>query len=181
MVNFLYNLAHVVLPSVAVLYMGYRYGWDARAVGFVLAAVGLCAMIVQSGLVGWSVAKIGERNTLLVGLVCGAAGFANYGLADNGYWFLAGIPLMSLWGLAGSALQSQMSRRVSAYEQGQLQGANASLQGIANLIGPFLFTLTFAYAIDPLNAVHIPGMPFLLAGVLLLIAFWLAWSVTRAR
>jgi DHA1 family tetracycline resistance protein-like MFS transporter len=181
MVNFLYNLAHVVLPSVAVLYMGYRYGWDARVVGFVLAGVGLCAMVVQAGLVGWSVARIGERRTLLVGLVFGAAGFALYGLAESGAAFLAGIPLMSLWGLAGSALQGLMSRRVSEYEQGQLQGANSSLQGIANLVGPFLFTLTFAYSIDQTHAIHIPGTPFLLAALLLAIALWLAWSVTRAR
>src|SRR5579871_3145476 len=181
MVNFLYNLAHVVLPSVAVIYMGYRYGWDARAVGFVLAFVGLCAMVVQAGLVGWSVAKIGERKTLLLGLMFGAAGFSLYGLASTGEFFLAGVPLMSLWGLAGSALQSLMTRRVNEFEQGQLQGANASLQGIANLAGPFLFTLTFAYSINPAHPVHIPGAPFLLAALLRALSLWLAWSVTRER
>jgi DHA1 family tetracycline resistance protein-like MFS transporter len=40
-----------------------------------------------------------------------------------------------------------MSRRVSASEQGQLQGANASIMGIANLFGPGLFTQIFALAI----------------------------------
>ena len=39
--NFLMNLAHGVLPSVAVLYLGYRYGWGPSAVGFTLAAVGV--------------------------------------------------------------------------------------------------------------------------------------------
>ena len=42
-----------------------------------------------------------------------------------------------------------MSRRVSATEQGQLQGANASLVGIANMIGPAIFTTTYARAISP--------------------------------
>src|SRR5262249_34853079 len=37
-VNFLRNLAHVVLPSTFVLYTIHRYGWDARAVGISLAA-----------------------------------------------------------------------------------------------------------------------------------------------
>ena len=40
-----------------------------------------------------------------------------------------------------------MSARVAASEQGRLQGANGSISGIANLIGPGLFALTFAYAI----------------------------------
>jgi hypothetical protein len=38
--NFFAQLAHVVLPSVTVLYAGYRYGWDETAVGFMLAGVG---------------------------------------------------------------------------------------------------------------------------------------------
>ncbi len=37
-----------------------------------------------------------------------------------------------------------MSRHVGASEQGQLQGANASLMGIASLIGPAIFTQSFA-------------------------------------
>src|SRR6202011_2103343 len=67
-VNFLDNLAHASLPSISVLYMQYRYGWDERAVGFTMAAVGLCAMIVQGGLIGRTVQRFGERTTLIVGL-----------------------------------------------------------------------------------------------------------------
>ncbi len=39
---FLMQLAHVVLPSVTVLYMSYRYGWSELQVGLVLAGVGVC-------------------------------------------------------------------------------------------------------------------------------------------
>ena len=42
-----------------------------------------------------------------------------------------------------------MSRRVGADEQGQLQGANASVSGIASMIGPGIFSLSFAWAIKP--------------------------------
>jgi DHA1 family tetracycline resistance protein-like MFS transporter len=72
-----------------------------------------------------------------------------------------------------------MSRHVGADEQGQLQGANASIQGIANMLGPGLFSLTFAYAIRPELGVQLPGAPFLLAALLLLIAAVIAWRVTR--
>src|SRR3954468_14652053 len=60
-VNFLDAVAHAVLPSMGVLYMLYRYGWDERAVGFVLAGVGACSMIVQGGLIGPVVKRFGER------------------------------------------------------------------------------------------------------------------------
>ncbi len=179
--NFLGNFAHVVLPSVTVLYMGYRYGWSETTIGFTLAMVGVCSMIVQGGLVGPIVAKIGERSALLIGLLFGALGFAIYGLANTGTWFLVGMPLMAIWGIANPAAQGLMSRRVSETEQGQLQGANASVQGIANLVGPVIFTQSFAYSIDPAHGVHIPGVPFLISAAALVIAAAIVWRVTRAR
>ena len=47
------------------------------------------------------------------------------------------------------------------------------------MIGPGLFSLTFAYAIRPELGVQFPGAPFLLAALLLLIAAVIAWRVTR--
>ncbi|HQR15019.1 MAG TPA: TCR/Tet family MFS transporter [Nitrospira sp.] len=179
--NFLMNLAHGVLPSVAVLYLGYRYGWGPSAVGFTLAAVGICAMIVQGTLVRPITAKLGERRTLLTGLLCGATGFAIYGLAPTPFVYCLGIPVMAFWGLAGPSAQGFMTRRVSASEQGQLQGAIASLTGIAGLIGPTLFTQTFALFIGPHADWNLPGAPYLLSTGLLLVSAGTAWRVTRAR
>ena len=179
--NFLMNLAHGVLPSVAVLYLGYRYGWGPSAVGFTLAAVGICAMIVQGTLVRPITAKLGERRTLLTGLLCGATGFAIYRLAPTPCVYCLGIPVMAFWGLAGPSAQGFMTRRVSASEQGQLQGAIASLTGIAGLIGPTLFTQTFALFIGPHADWNLPGAPYLLSTGLLLVSAGTAWRVTRAR
>ena len=135
-VAFLYHLAHVVLPAVAVLYTSYRYGWDSKTMGLTLAAVGVASGIVQAGLIQPAIRALGERATLLVGLLCGAAGFAIYGLATTGTGFWAGIPVMALWGLGGAAAMGIMSRLVSGSEQGQLQGANSSLMALAGLFGP---------------------------------------------
>lgn len=175
----LYQLAHTALPNVAVLYCTYRYGWDTQMVGLSLAAVGIASGVVQAGLVQRFIGWIGERRTLLFGLACGAAGFATYGLAPTGAWFFAGIPLMGLWGLGGASSQALMSRLVGPEAQGQLQGANSSIMGLAGLVGPALFTLAFAAAIRPDSGLHLPGMPFLLAAALMLAATTLAWWVTR--
>ena len=114
------------------------------------------------------------------GLIFGAAGFAIYGAATTGLVFLVGVPVMALWGFAGPAAQGLMTRRVGPSEQGRLQGANASIQGIANLVGPGLFAFTFAYVIGTGRDWHLPGAPFLLAALLLAAACVLAWRVTRA-
>jgi MFS transporter, DHA1 family, tetracycline resistance protein len=178
-VAFLYHLAHVVLPSVTVLYTSYRYGWDNATMGLTLAAVGVASGVVQGFLIRPTVDRFGERTALIVGLLFGAVGFAIYGVATTSAGFWAGIPVMALWGLAGAASMGIMSRLVSASEQGQLQGANSSLMALAGLFGPGLFTQAFARSIAPGEGWHLPGAPFLLAAAMLLAAMGLAWWVTR--
>ena len=180
MVNFITQLAHVVLPSTFVLYATYRYGWDTRTVGLTLAIVGVCAMVVQGGAVGWIVRSLGERGALLLGLCSGTLGFLIFGLAPTGMLSWLGIPAMALWGVSGAAIQALMTRLVPADRQGQLQGATSSVQSMAQLAGPFLFTLTFAYFIGATAPVHLPGAPFLLASMLLVVALAIALRTIRA-
>jgi DHA1 family tetracycline resistance protein-like MFS transporter len=178
-VYFLYLLAHQVLPSVFVLYTGYRYGWGERTVGLTLAAVGVCNMTVQGILIKPIVARYRERRALLAGLLCGTAGFLAFALSPSGVGIWASIPIFTLMGLFGPSSQSLMSRSVDPTEQGRLQGATSGIMGITGMMGPGLFTLTFAYFIGTGSALKLPGAPFLLAGLLLLTAFSLAWRVTR--
>jgi DHA1 family tetracycline resistance protein-like MFS transporter len=173
-VHFIAQLAHVVLPSTFVLYATYRYGWDSKTVGLTLAMVGICAMAVQGAAIGPMVRRFGERRALLFGLGSGAAGFLIFGAAPSGPLFWIGIPVMALWGVAGAATQALMTRLVTPEQQGQLQGATASVQSVSQLLGPFLFTLTFAYFIGAQAPVMLPGAPFLLAAVLLLLALLIA-------
>jgi DHA1 family tetracycline resistance protein-like MFS transporter len=178
-VAFFGYLAHTVLPNVSVLYMGYRYGWGTATVGLTLAGVGVAVMIVQGGLIRPVTARLGLRTTLLVGLLSGTIGFSVYGLAPEGWIFCLAIPVMAFWGLAGPAGQALMSRRVSSSEQGQLQGAMASINGLTGLMGPALFTQSFAHFIGPSAAWHLPGMPFLLAALMMLSAAAIAWWATH--
>ena len=172
--NFLAQLAHVVLPSTFVLYATYRYGWDSATVGITLAMVGICAMAVQGAGIGPIVRLFGERLSLLLGLVCGAAGFFIFAVAPTGPLSWIGIPVMSLWGVSGAAMQALMTKRVAPDQQGQLQGATASVQSVSQLVGPFLFTLTFAYFIGEQAPTKLPGAPFFLAAVLVLLALGIA-------
>jgi MFS transporter, DHA1 family, tetracycline resistance protein len=178
MVNTLYFLAHHVLPTTFVLHAGYRFGWDAKMVGYTLAAVGVASIIVQGGLVGRIVKAIGERRALLAGLASGAIALAIYGLAPTGAWFFAGIPFGALMGLFGPAAQALMTREVTEVEQGQLQGANSSVMGLAGLVGPIVFSFVFAWAIGAGASFNVPGAAYLMASGLLLVAFALMWSST---
>ena len=179
-VSFLYNLSHMSLNSTFVLYAAYRYAWDSRTVGLVLAAFGVCSMVVQAGLVRPIVARFGERRVLLAGLFFGIAGFVIFAFAATGRIFCLSVPILSLWGLVPPSAQGLMTRRVSATEQGRLQGALASLAGVAGLIGPGVFTLIFAQGIALGPGWHLPGAPFLLSAGLLALAALLGWRVTSS-
>jgi DHA1 family tetracycline resistance protein-like MFS transporter len=181
LVNFLNFLAFQVLPSIFVIYAGYRYGWDITAVGLALAIVGASTIVVQGLLVRPFIARFGETRALLTGLFFGIASFVAYGLAPNGTLFLAGVLLYAPLGLVNPALQGIMTRMVSPSEQGQLQGANASILGLTGIIGPGLFTVIFAFFIGTQAPFQLPGAPFILSALLMVGALAIAARVTRKR
>jgi DHA1 family tetracycline resistance protein-like MFS transporter len=88
---------------------------------------------------------------------------------------------MALWGVAGAATQALMTHSVAPDQQGQLQGATSSVQSVSQLVGPFLFTLTFSYFIGAQAPLKLPGAPFLLASALLVLALVIAARTLSRR
>jgi len=177
--NVLSQLAHYVLPAVFVLYTGFRYGWGEDRVGYVLALVGVCNVIVQAVLMRRFVARFGEQRCLLAGLLFGGVGFALLGLAPSGPLSLLAIPFLALWGLAGPSSQALITRQVSEHEQGRLQGAITSAVSLTGVFGPAMFASVFAFFIATGAPLGLPGAPFLLAALLLVLATATAWSTLR--
>jgi DHA1 family tetracycline resistance protein-like MFS transporter len=169
-------LAGIVLPSTWVLYVTYRYHWAPGATGFSLAAVGLTSVIVQAVLTGPFVKRFHERAAVLWGLGLGGIGLVLCGLAPTGPWFYAGLPFLSLWGLASGATQAMMSRRVSPSQQGELQGTINSIRGIGALIGPILFTSIFGYGIAAGR--NMPGAAWFAGAAMMAIVFLAAIPLT---
>jgi DHA1 family tetracycline resistance protein-like MFS transporter len=173
-VGFLFNLAQTVLPSIFVLYTTYRYGWTTAFLGVTFLITGVLGVIVQMFLVGPIVARIGERRTLLIGAAIGSLGFAWYGWAQKGWLYLVGTPIFAFSNLTMPGLQGLMTRRVPPHQQGQLQGANQSLMGIASIFGPMVFGLLFAWSLRHEKTLHSPGLAIYLAAGLMVLAFLLA-------
>ena len=179
-INFVARLVHSVFAVVWSLYVAERYDWGPGMIGVSLAVVGASSFVVSAGLVRPTVARLGERRTMLVGLLFGATGFAALGLAPQGWMFLVAIFVLCLWGLATPCMQSFMTRLVGPDQQGRLQGAMTGMTSIAGLIGPAIFAAPFAYASTPAHSAEgLIGLPFYLAGALMLISVFIAWQVTR--
>jgi len=178
-VKFLNDIAFWSFQSAFALYAMYRYHWTPQDIGLTLTFYAALSGAVQIFLVGWVVKHFGERASVVSGLIFGAAGFVAIALSPSGYYLLLFLPIGVLWGLAGPANQSIMTGRVEPTEQGLLQGALASLTGIAGMIGPGLFTTVFALFIGRESALHQPGAPFIAAAVLVTASVIVAFFATR--
>lgn len=178
-VNFLLYFAHHVFSAVFVLYAAYRYGWGPFEVGLLLALVGGLDMVVQGVLTGPVVKRLGDRRTMVLGLVGGTVGIAVMGWAPSGLIFTLAMLPNALWGLAMPTLQSLMTRRVSESEQGQLQGANMSVASIAGVASPLVFGWIYSMSVGPGAVIPHPGAALFLAAVVLLAAAVIGWAVGR--
>jgi len=177
-IQFIGYVAHEVF-NVWALYTIFRYAWREGAIGLSLALVGVCTIIISTWLIRAMVSRFGERRTLYLGQFCGALGMLLGGLAPTGMLFVLAIPIATLWTVSSPAAQGMMSRRVSESEQGELQGAIGSLCSLAWIIGPGIFTFTFAYFIDPAHGWNLPGAPWFLAAFLLFIAMFMATRIPK--
>ena len=177
--SLLYATGHTVFSSTFVLWAGYQLHWDARAVGYALAMVGVLNVVVQGGIVRPLVKRLGERRAIAIGATAGALGFFLYGIATSETLFWVGALVYAPAGLFNPSLLGLISRRVGPSEQGQVQGANSSLTGIAGMVGPALFTTAFSTAIRPGGAIHLPGLPFLLSSALFALAGITALRASR--
>jgi DHA1 family tetracycline resistance protein-like MFS transporter len=178
-INVLYLFAHNVFPSIFVLYVGYRFNWGPLAAAAMLIATGLTQILVQTLLVGRVVKALGERGALLIGLASAMLAFLAYGLAPTPLWFFAGVPAGAMGALIMPGLQSLMSRRVAANEQGRLQGLNSAFMGLTAIFGPMLYLSMLAFAVRHDAQLHQPGIPIVIAAAFCTAALALAIKVAK--
>jgi DHA1 family tetracycline resistance protein-like MFS transporter len=94
-------LAQMILQSCWALHGEGRFGWTPRDIGFSLALVGLASALVQGLLIRAIVPRLGERRTLLVGLLLSITGFVGFGLADEPWMVYALLFPFALGGISG--------------------------------------------------------------------------------
>jgi DHA1 family tetracycline resistance protein-like MFS transporter len=178
-INILWLFAHNVFPSIFVLYVGYRFNWGPFMAATMLIATGISSILVQTLLVGRVVKAVGERGALLIGLGGAIVAFLFYALSSRPVWFFVGIPIGSLSALIMPGLQSLMSRRVAATDQGRLQGVNSAFMGLTAILGPLLYLSTLEFAVRTDARLHQPGLPVLIAAFFGLAALILALRVAK--
>lgn len=165
---FLYEFAFIVYPAVWAFFAKERFGWTPGIVGASLAAFGVGVAIVQGGLIRVVLRRLGERGTILYGIVFNLMAFAVLAVIEDGRLALAFIPVTALGAVVTPALMARMSKLARDDQQGELQGVIASAKSMAAIFAPFAMTQTFAAFADPAG-VYAPGAPFVLSAMLMVL------------
>ena len=145
----------------------YKFGWSEKIVGLSLGFVGIMAALVQGYLIRFIQPKLGNERTIVYGLALYAVGLILFAFASESWMMFAFLVPYGLGGIAGPALQSVISSQVPKNEQGELQGALASLISFTAIIGPPLMTNTFYYFTHDSAPFKFPGAPFFLGFILM--------------
>lgn len=165
---FLYEFAFVVYPSIWAYFTKAKFGWSPSMIGYSLALFGIAIAIVQGGLIKVVLARLGERGTILYGIIVNGFVFVFLSLVWNGWVALAFTPVTALGAVVTPVLQSRMSRIAADNQQGELQGVISSTRSLAAIFSPLLMTQIFWLA-TPAQGPTLPGAPFLLSAVLMVV------------
>jgi DHA1 family tetracycline resistance protein-like MFS transporter len=131
-------LAQTMLQTTWVLYTTFRFDWTTTQNGVALFCVGIAAVTVQAGLLGFFMRYFGEVRLALLGLTSGAITYLLYGLATQG-WMMYVLILCNLLSFAaGPALQGIISKATPATEQGELMGSLQAINSVGVVLMPLL-------------------------------------------
>jgi DHA1 family tetracycline resistance protein-like MFS transporter len=166
----IFFFAHTVYPATWSVHGEIRYDWSPKEIGLSLGLVGLGAAVVQAGLIGIVLKRLGAVRTTLYGIAINAIALVLYGFAGAGWVVYLIIPLGALGGVASPTLNSLMSSVTPRNAQGELQGASASLNSFAMIFGPLIMSGALFYFTEEGTPFRFPGAAFLLAGVLTALA-----------
>lgn len=167
--------AQTMLQSTWVLYTHFRFNWGPRDNGIALFCVGLSAAVVQAGMLGWLIKRLGEVRLALLGLTSGAITYLLYGLATQG-WMMYALILGNLLAFAvGPALQAIVSKATDPREQGSLMGALQSVTSLGIVIMPMLGATILGQVSHLATDDWRIGTTFFVCAVMQVAALMIAW------
>lgn len=168
-VYFLYSVAIYVYPAIWSYFTEERFNWSPQTIGLSLALFGVTMAVVQGGLLRYVVRKFGERNAVIYGQFFDFFAFGLLAFVTSGTLALILTPIAALGAVVTPALQAIMSKSVADNQQGELQGVMTAVHALSMVISPLLMASAFAQFSRDGAPIYLPGAPFLLALVLMLI------------
>ena len=128
-----------IMTTLFALFTEKRFGYDARANGYIFGFIGILTVVVQGGLIGRLVKMFGETTLARIGLLLTAASLALLPLSGNLTFLLlvcAGLSFGT--GFASPPLSGLASQMIDRSWQGRALGVMQSAGSAGRLLGPLL-------------------------------------------
>lgn len=168
--NLLYAILFIVsfafsgLETTFALYIHDLYGFTSKDLGYMFLVMGIIAAIVQGGMIGKMVKRMGDAAVLTLGMILYGIGFFAIPLSGN-FWVLALI--LSLFGAGQGMIRATATAMITqrtTQGQGVTSGAISSMDSLGRILGPLAGGAVYQFTYSG---------PFLLGGVLMvLILLW---------
>ena len=178
-VFFLYEFAFYVYPAVWVYFSKTQFGWNSAMIGLSLASFGISIAVVQGLFIRHIIPKLGERKTIVFGLIFNISVFLVLGFITSAFWAFLLAPVSALGAIVIPAMRGIMANKADDNQQGEVQGIVASTQSLAVIFAPLVLTYVFYASTRPESSFNLPGAPFLFSAAI--VSLSLAIFVTRRK
>jgi len=172
--TFVLTMAFAIMESTFTLFAEHVRGLSATEVGRMFGVAGVVTIIVQGGLIGRLVKKVGEGPLVPVGISILAIGLALLPFAPPFGGMVGVFCLMAIGqGIATPCVQSLVSKGTPEDQQGFVLGTNQSMSALARVVGPSLG-----------GAIYVgwtPATPFWVSSAILAASVGLALMAIRQR
>ena len=138
---FAFTLSFSILVAGLALFLERRFGFNVESTGWIYAFSGLIGGVVQGGLIGRLVKRLGDARLALLGFATMAVGYCLLGLA---YAVPALLVLVAVSGFGVAVtrptLTTLLTKSVGREEQGAALGVSQSLSSVGQIVGAFVAT-----------------------------------------
>ncbi len=174
LIFFIVNLAFSNLETVFALYIDKVFNYTTKEAGYFFAMIGLISATVQGVFIGRFSKKFGEKKLIIGSLLLLGLSFILLPIFKQVVFFTIFMAFIAFsLGLHNPSVTSLISKNATKEEQGGVLGINQSFSALGRILGP----LWAGFFFDHFGV----GIPFLTAGVLILLAFVVSLNLMRRQ
>lgn len=162
---FVYYISVWSLVSTLLVYITRQLNFTTVELGWLMTGYGLSTVFSEAILVRIIVPRIGENNSIRLGLLSFAAQCVVVGISTNSQWIFISVGFSMLANLVYPSISSLVSKVVDENIQGEALGALNGIKALTEGFGPLFFGLLMALFENTPD----PGAPYILCALL---AFW---------
>ncbi len=172
-INFVYVLGYSMMQITATLLWAEHFGLSELHIGYTFAYIGVLAVIIQGGLIGYFNTWFGEKNLLFFGTILVSMGLFSMPFVPTDKFYLE-LVSMTLLSFGNALLTPTVSTLLTTYApddaQGKILGTNQSVGSLARVLGPAIGGAAYGFHYS---------YPYILAGSIALVVSILALRLRR--